>query len=125
MTTSTTTVRKPRKTAAAAAPIELDAEQPVTPPDRFPIFKLNGVQYYAAMSVPVNVELRFLHLARTQGAIVANAYLVEAVLGPEAYEALMGYEALTRDELRRITRLALDTVNNAADPGPKDGLSIG
>jgi hypothetical protein len=142
--TTTTTVRKtaPKKTAApkrapraavaATVPqdepdygIELDSSRPVAAPDVFPIFRIDGVQYYAPARPKANVELTYLYKTRHEGELLAGAYLIEELVGHDGYVALMNYGPLTTDDLERIIKVLFEAVQGASAAGPKGGLRIG
>jgi hypothetical protein len=116
----------PRRTATAAVPsasvpedvearasVVLDPDREVAPPDMYPIFAINP---------RASVELKFLWMVRHEGEAQANAFLLEELVGPDGFMALMNYDALTPGDLERIFAALREAVEGAATRGPKGGL---
>lgn len=70
------------------------------------LFTLDGVQYFIPRRVQFNVTLRAMEMFRTQGEVAAGAYILEALLGEDGYQALINYDELERDQFERITEIA-------------------
>jgi hypothetical protein len=125
-------VVKPRPAVVAEAEqpavggIVLDADRPVAPVDVFEIFAIGDKRYYAPARPHARVELTYLYKTRHEGPDAANGYLLEELVGHEGYVALMGYEALTADDLDRIFGLLREALQGAAAAmnGPKGKLRI-
>jgi hypothetical protein len=116
---------KPKSAAApAVSGVMLAAARPAPPPDMFPIFAIGDVQYHAPAQPRAHVELTYLWKIRHEGPQLATAYLLEELLGIDAYVALMNYEALTAQDLSQIVDLLRSAVQGAATAVPKEGLRI-
>jgi len=81
-------------TTAAPAPVE-----------KVPLFFIDDVEYGMPKKIRPNVSLKYLRMIREQGADVAGAWLLEEVIGTEAYEALMNYNALEEEHLNRVMQI--------------------
>ena len=137
---TTTTTRKPRaprapqdrKVAAAKRavvetegiePLDLDAEPQTTSDEVVHLFTLNEVDYYIPKEPKASVSLKYLRMSR-QDLTDAQGWLLEQLLGPDAYTALMDWDGLTADILRRllaiVNKLAVDAAEKtqAATSGP-------
>jgi hypothetical protein len=125
----------PRRTATAAVPsasvpedvearasVVLDPDREVAPPDMVPIFAIGDTRYYAPINPRASVELKFLWMVRHEGEAQANAFLLEELVGPDGFMALMNYDALTPGDLERIFAALREAVEGAATRGPKGGL---
>lgn len=70
------------------------------------LFSIDGRDYTIPKKPRVNVALRYLKMAREHGPEAAQAYLLEALVGEEAYEALMNFDDLDSDTLGAIAEAA-------------------
>jgi len=70
--------------------------------ERVPLFYIDDVEYSMPAKIPGNVALKYLRKIRTDGVEVAGAWLLEEVIGTEAYEALMNYDGLTIEQLNQV-----------------------
>lgn len=70
------------------------------------LFTLDGEKYFIPRRVQFNVTLRAMEMFRTQGEVAAGAYILEALLGEDGYQALINYDELERDQFERITEIA-------------------
>lgn len=75
-------------------------------PEMREVFTLDGKVWRMRAIAPVNVSLRYLHLARTRGWALARDYMLEALLEPGAYEALMMFQDLTAEHLDQVVDAA-------------------
>lgn len=87
--------------------------------ERIHIFTIDDVEYTMPAKVRPTVGLKYMRdLQRGVDAQVANANLLEAVLGTETYEALVDYDDLTEEEFNSIMEIvqlkALGGSENAA-----------
>lgn len=104
-------------------PLDLDAEPQTTSDEVVHLFTLRGVDYYIPREPKASVSLQYLRRAR-QDALDAQGWLLEQLLGPEAYEALMSWDGLTTDILLRllaiVNKLAVDAAEKTreATAGP-------
>ncbi|MGH3205099.1 MAG: hypothetical protein ACRDP5_24075 [Streptosporangiaceae bacterium] len=83
-----------------------------------PLFELDGKTYTVDQPQPPNVGLKYLHKLNHQGTQVAYAYMLEAMLGEDGYEALMGYDKLKPEHLDRLVDDALNILLGSHE-GPK------
>lgn len=85
--------------------IELSSKAPADS-ETVELFSLDGKTFAIPARPRVNLALRYLKLARTQGAEQAGAFLLEELLGEDAYEALCDSETLTSENLNDIITVA-------------------
>ena len=71
---------------------------------RLHIFTLNGVEYTIPEELSPRVFLKYMWDKRS-GSEFADMDLLVAVLGEDAYKALMNYEDLTKEEWEQITEI--------------------
>lgn len=90
----------------SAAPVEVE---------KVPLFEIDGVEYGMPARIGPNVGLKALRIARTQGSDVAEAWLLEEVLGGEGYEALMNFNALEVEDLEQIMSIVQKHVMGQAE----------
>lgn len=74
------------------------------------LFSIDGTSYTIPNKARVNVGLRYMKIMRDEGGSAADAWLLEALLGKEAFEALMDYDDLTPDVLEQIVEAAAKVV---------------
>jgi hypothetical protein len=106
---ATTTARKttasrkrtaaPARAAAAAKPkspglVELFTEQPDGPVEMVPLFSIDGVEYCIPAEPDAGLALRFMRQVRTGtlNEMEAMDELLENLLGPESYQALLDFK---------------------------------
>jgi hypothetical protein len=82
------------------------------------LFSIDGKSYTIANKPRLNVALKSLKLARKDGEEAAAAYMLEAVLGEEAFDALTEYEDLTPETFTAIFQAAQKVVFGGLE-GPK------
>lgn len=82
------------------------------------LFSIDGKSYTIANKPRLNVALKSLKLARKEGEEAAAAYMLEAVLGEEAFDALTEYEDLTPEVFQAIFQAAQKVVFGGLE-GPK------
>jgi hypothetical protein len=85
---------------------------------KVPLFELDGVTYTVDNPQPPNVGLRYLHKLNHDGPQVAYAFMLEAMLGPAGYAALMGFDKLKPEHLDRLIQDSLEILLGSHD-GPK------
>lgn len=105
----------------AVEPLNLDAlPQEAAVADEVHLFTLNDVDYYVPGAIPAGVTLQFLKMARREGEIQAGGWLMEQVLGEEAYDTLMMWKGLTDDILNQlvgaVNKLAQGSTSGATRP---------
>ena len=70
-------------------------------------FEINGTMYKIRSHAEPNMGLRYIRLYRTQGESIANDFMLNHLLAPDAYEALMGFDGLTTDDLLEVLKHAV------------------
>ena len=134
------TVRKTPTRRPAAAPKDAETETHVAPmvtmkrarnpqqaQDRVKLFSKEyddgEVQdFWVPKRRMASLALKYMHLVRTEGDDYAVAWLLEKVLGTEAYLNLMEDEQLDEDELAQILAIVQNAVMGATqDPKEKRG----
>jgi len=88
-----------------SASIELKSV-PSTEVETVVLFSIDGVDYTIPKKPRVNIALRYLKMAREEGPEAAQGYLLEALVGEEAYEALMNFDDLDSETLGAIAEAA-------------------
>lgn len=85
------------------------------------LFRLGGVDYTTTTRPRVALTLRYMRKVREVGESEANAYLLEEMIGTEAYETLMEYDDLTDEQFSGIMELIKKITVKAlpGDGGPK------
>lgn len=104
-------------------PLQLDSTD-VPETSRIPLFYLDDEEFTIEIPFPVNLSLVYLKMAREQGENIATGWLVEQVLGAEAYEALMNYKGLKASHLKKIGHLVSNLALGAVED-PKDNSGSG
>lgn len=79
------------------------------------LFSLDGQMYSIPAKPKVNIALKYLRLVRQQGQEVAAGWLLEELLGTEAYEALMDFEDLTEEQLETVMMVAQTAILGAME----------
>lgn len=77
--------------------------------ERIALFSIDGVEYTIPKKVRTDVQLKFMRLNR-ENPDDAAAWLLETVLGTEAYGALESYPDLTPEDLQHVLFAALRVV---------------
>jgi len=80
------------------------------------LFELNGVKYHVPNRTRPNVSLKYLRLAQQKGEGVAAAYLIEALVGAEGFDALSEYEHLTDEQYKSVMKAARQIVLGSVVP---------
>ncbi|MFC5947078.1 hypothetical protein ACFQH9_02145 [Pseudonocardia lutea] len=107
----TATPRTSRKKATAPVglkdlptePIVLGGESDEQEVEMVDLFTVNGVTYSIPKRPPVNIALGFLRDVRKEGPTLAEAALMERLIGEEGYDALVNYPGLTTEQMEQIS----------------------
>jgi hypothetical protein len=75
---------------------------PAAEAERRDLFEVDDVMYSIPVSVPVNKALRYMNIGRKQGMEAQIDYALGLLLGEDGYEALMGFDDLTEDDLEAV-----------------------
>lgn len=79
------------------------------------LFELDDVMYRIPEQPKINMVLRYLNMSRTQGQDNALGWLLEQMVGIEAYEALMGFDDLTTEQLKTIMMVVQEVAMGALE----------
>jgi len=82
--------------------LELVTSKNSEPVELVPIFSIDGTVYQMPVEVPAYIGLRYLKMLRTQGELIANGWVLEEMLGTEAYEALSNFKGLKAEHLEQL-----------------------
>jgi hypothetical protein len=113
-----------RRPKAPAAPVVSPATgfevlrlvtTPGTQAETVPLFSIDGVEYSIVRKPKVNIGLKYLHLAATQGEAMAIAYLLPKLLGEEGFLALCEYDDLEEAHLQFVMKTASDIAMGVAE----------
>lgn len=87
--------------------IELTTDSPDTaPPKMLDLFSIDGVTYQIPAKPRVNIALKYLWHARQYGEDRAAAELLESLLGPKGFQALVEYDDLKPEQFMSILAAA-------------------
>jgi hypothetical protein len=103
--------------------IELTSET-AGPIEEVELFSIDGIVYTMPAKVGTNVSLQYLRMVRTQGQEVALGWLLERVIGEDAYEALMNCDGLTPDALAQVMEVVRQHTMGAVE-APKGSSKRG
>lgn len=87
--------------------------------ERITLFSIDDKEYSIPTSVKPNVGLKVMNVMRKQGETAGVDFMLETVLGVEGYTALMNFDDLTNDDLKKIIKIAFELVAGATE-NPKD-----
>ncbi len=111
-----------KKTASRAkavpgdfTPVQLSTKAPVVEEERIPIFYVDDVEYTVPKKIPRSLSLKIMRTARLQGDLAASQELMEAVMGEDAYIALMNCESVTDEQLDQISQFINDLAMGQAE----------
>ncbi len=96
---------KPKAGKKAIQPrtlVEIVTTDEVEEDEGIPVFSLDGTVFTMPTVVSASVSLQALHMARTEGQEAAMSWVMEEVLGTEAYDTLRTCKALTGPQLTAI-----------------------
>lgn len=79
-----------------------------SPVEQEPIFSIDDVTYSMPSTVSAAVAVKFLDVNRNQGGEAAVSWLMEEVLGTEAYKALMACKTLKPADLKAVMKIVTD-----------------
>jgi hypothetical protein len=98
--------------------IDLDAREAGTKPAGVvELFRLGGRVFAIPEKARVNVALKYLWMAKTKGEEVAGQWMLEQLLGDEAYQALMEFDDLEPGQLAAILAAAQKVVLGSLEQG--------
>ncbi len=95
------------------------------PPEMVDLFSIDGVTYQIPSKPRVNVALKYLWQARTVGEDHAAGELLESLLGPKGFQALVEYDDLTPEQFanilgaaQKVTLGAMEAAQGNSGRGP-------
>jgi hypothetical protein len=88
--------REPRSLVEITSVPEGDEPEPI------PVFAIDGETYTMPAVISASFALEVLDRMRTDGEMAVTGWMLEEVLGTEAYEALKGCKGLNTDQLKAI-----------------------
>jgi hypothetical protein len=74
------------------------------------LFTIDGVDYHMPAVIPPSVALEMMDIVRREGDLAASAWMLEEVLGTDAYEALIHCRSITKAQMRQINDIVADHV---------------
>lgn len=83
-------------------PIELSTEADSNEERLVHLFSVDGKAYYVSAAQDIGLALRYVKVATTQGQEIAILWLLENVLTPEAFEALVAIPRLKPESLAKV-----------------------
>lgn len=98
--------------------VDLDATpKQDTPVGAVELFRLGGQVHTIPEKARFNIALKYLWLAKVDGEVLAGQWLLEELLGPEGYQALMNYDDLTEEQFGTIMTAAQKVVLGSLESG--------
>lgn len=116
--------RKPsaarRRAATVAPPVSRSLVEIVTNPEEdedegIPVFAIDGEVYTMPSVISASFALGVIDRMRTESEDQIIGWMLEEVLGAEAYDALKGCKSLKPEHLRDIMRHVSEHVNGAME----------
>jgi hypothetical protein len=106
-----------KRQSAFETPAFINLDQMAEKVDRSTVhlFTLNDTEYRIPAEPSAALTLRYLRMVQTQGQETAGAWLLEGMLGAEAYEALMSYDGLTMGMLSAVMAAVQKHVAGASE----------
>lgn len=90
--------------------IELTSPKEKAEVERVELFSIDGKVYTVPRELSPTVGLRYTNIARKQGQEMAADYLLETMLGEEAYSALLEFDGFNTE----ILELVIEACSNIA-----------
>lgn len=106
--------------------LNFDARKPDSDDEgtgEIPIFTIKGKTYSIPKKARVNVALGYLRDVRKHGAEFAAGKLMEAMLGEEAYDALVEYDDLTPEDLAKVMEAVQQVAMGELEEEPEQSAS--
>jgi hypothetical protein len=88
------------------------------------LFYIDDVEYRIPDRFPASLALRYLKRLREVGEEAAVGWMLEDTIGTEAYEALMGYDKLTDENMEHIMKVVSKLLLGSLE-APKGSSSNG
>jgi hypothetical protein len=105
-----------RRPAVKPEPVIITTEdESQEPQERIPVFTLDDVEYTMPAHIPASMSLRVLDMIRRVGQEAAVSWVLEEVLGDEAYQALLNCRSLKPSQLLAVMAVVQDHVLGAME----------
>lgn len=95
--------------------IVLERRSSTEPVEMIDLFELDGEMYQIPAQPKINMVLKYLNMARTESEDKAIGWLLEQMVGEDAYHALMDFDDLTADQLKTIMMVVENTAMGALE----------
>lgn len=100
--------------------IVLERRSSTEPIEMIDLFEIDGEMYQIPAKPMINMVLKYLNMARKESQDNAVGWLLEQMVGEEAYAALMDFDDLTSDQLKTIMmvveEVAMGALENPTKP---------
>lgn len=97
-------------------PVHLSSKPPEGFDERVVLFTIDNEEYTIPKLPRGNLALQYLDKVKNEGSDWADAWLLEEMLGSDAYEALMNFEYLTPEQLDAVLDLCQKQVVGKLEP---------
>lgn len=105
---------KPRVAAGTITPVELGGA-PVPEDDVIHVFTYQGQEYYMPRYIAPAFGLEALDMFRKQGDAMTLSWLLENVLGPDAYSVLIHAKDVTKEQISAVALIVQNHVLSAVE----------
>lgn len=100
--------------------LRFTAAPPADRPERRSVLFTIDDDEFTILDNPVpQLGLEYLHVIRTEGVFAASLWLLEAMLGPQGYDALVHCKGLPQSGLQRVIEVCVEKINGSMD-APKE-----
>lgn len=82
---------------------------------RITLFSIDDEDYSIPAEIRPNQALQIMTVFRRQGDTSGVSFMLETLLGLDAYEALLGFDDLESDDLEKIIKIAFTMVAGATE----------
>lgn len=83
------------------------------------LFSIDEKEYSIPSAIKPNASLKIMRVFQKQGDTAGISFMLETLLGPEAYEALLDFDDLESKDLEKIIKIAYQMVAGATED-PKE-----
>jgi hypothetical protein len=87
---------------------------------RVPLFYIDDTEYTMLAEPPAALALQYLDLVQRQGPDVGFNFAMDQMIGAEAYQELIHYDALTKDEFTQVAKVVTDHLLGALQDEGED-----
>lgn len=93
------------------------------PAKRVPLFSIDDTEYTMLAEPTASLALRYLRAQNRSGLDAGFEFAMEQMVGDGAYDALLNYEPLTRDQFAQVSKVVIDTLLGALETPKEDSGS--